>query len=377
MFGTIPIIRVNYTIWQLVKAAFVSDRLHRNRGRLIRLIENYFSTTNVLLTSSARSAIYQIVRSLPQHKVVVPAYTCEVVIEAVKLAGKEVVFTDVDRRTLNIKAYPELDSDTIVIATHQYGILSEIETLVNDCKAKGAVLIEDCAGSLGGRINGQLTGTFGDYGVFSFSASKTVHSPTKGGFIIAQSREALDVIKPLPNLAKGQGAFKIKQLIKGVGFCLANNRYLSSFLYKLSSNNHSATSSSAPENDYSYHHEFYEWQAHVVLNQMTVLEKRLCERKALFEKYDQCLNNKLVIKPLLQKDGVCIRYPILVPNRDKFIEQCKFHHVSVGTGYNQLYCPNEFENAHAISKEIVYLPFGNGYSRKEIERVISVVNSIQ
>jgi len=47
----------------------------------------------------------------------------------------------------------------------------------------------------------------------------------------------------------------------------------------------------------------------------------------------------------------------------------------VGTGYSRLYCPSEFETEYEISREIVYLPFGNGYSKEEIERVITVVNS--
>lgn len=378
MFGTIPVIRVNYTMWQLIKAAFIGNRSNKYRELLVKSIGTYFSTKNVFLTSSARCAIYQIVRSLPQSKVVVPAYTCEVVIEAVTLAGKEVIYADVTKDTLNIKAYPELDSDTIVIATHQYGILSEMELLVEKCKKAGAVLIEDCAGSLGGRINRQLTGTFGDYGVFSFSASKTIHSPTKGGFIIAQTKEAFDVIKPLPDVADDRRVFKLKQLLKGIGFCLAKNRCMSSILYRHSGKKHQGTSPDPnPVNDYSYHHEFYEWQAYVVLKQFAALEDILIERRDLFKKYNDYIANSSITKPVLQNDGVCIRYPILVPNREKFLEQCRRQHISAGTGYNKLYCPEDFKIAHAVSKEIVYLPFGNGYSKKEVNKVIEVINSIQ
>ena len=378
MLGTIPVIRVNYTIRQLIKAAFVGSRSNKYQELLMKSIGTYFSTENVLLTSSARCAIYQIVRSLPQNKVVVPAYTCEVVIEAVMLAGKEVIYADVAKDTLNIKAYPELDSDTIVIATHQYGILSEMESLVEECKKTGAVLIEDCAGSLGGRINGRLTGTFGDYGVFSFSASKTIHSPTKGGFIIAQTKEALDAIKPLPDISSNKNEFKLKQLLKGVGFCLAKNRCLSSILYRHSGKKHQGTSPNPnPEKDYSYHHEFYEWQAYVVLKQFADLEDILNERRDLFKKYDENIAISSIAKPIVQSEGVCIRYPILVPNREEFLEQCRRQHISAGTGYNKLYCPKDFKIAHAVSKEIVYLPFGNGYSKKEIAHVIKVINSIQ
>ena len=151
---------------------------------------------------------------------------------------------------------------------------------------------------------------------------------------------------------------------------------MSSLLYRFSRSNHQVACS-YPERDYCYHHEFYEWQANVVLKQFAVLEKRLNERRALFAKYDKDLVNSLITQPIIQYEGVCIRYPILVPNREIFLECCKKQHISAGTGYNKLYCPEQFENALAVSKEIVYLPFGNGFSKKEIEKVIKVINSIQ
>ena len=121
MGGTIPVMRVNYTIPHLLRSIFVSERSTHYREKLKEEICKYYFVNDVMLTSSARCAIYMIAHSLPQHKIIVPAYTCEVVIEAVKLAGKEVIFAPVSKETLNISEYPEFDSDTIVIATHQYG----------------------------------------------------------------------------------------------------------------------------------------------------------------------------------------------------------------------------------------------------------------
>lgn len=372
--GSIPVMRVNYTIPQLIEAFFVSERTTKNRERLKEAICNYFAVNNVLLTSSARCAIYMIVKSLPQKKVVLPAYTCEVVIEAVRLAGKEVVFAHVSQETLNISEYPEIDQDTIVIATHQYGFLSDVGELMKICKEKGAVLIEDCAGSLGGRVDGKLTGTFGDYGVFSFSASKTLHSPTKGGFIIARSEELLEKIQPLSDLPIDIFSFKFKQLVKALGFCLAKNRIFSKWLFGMgeSKSDHSDT---AYLTDSSYHRGLYEWQAFVALKQFKLLDIILKERQRLFEKYDNQICNSLVKKYSRQQVGVNIRYPILVSERGRFIDYCKNNGVSVGTGYHRLYCPDSFETEKEISKQIVYLPFGNHYSESETDKVIAVVNS--
>jgi len=293
MIGKIPVMRVNYTIPQLVRSLFIVDSSTIYRNKLKEMIRIFFGVEDVLLTSSARCAIFMIVRSLPQHRVIVPAYTCEVVIEAIKLAGKEVVFAPVHKESLNIKSYPEIDSDTIVLATHQYGKPCEMERLVARCKEQGAIVIEDCAGSLGSRINGKLTGTIGDYGVFSFSASKTLHSPTKGGFIIARNKALLEIIQPLEAEANGQLVFKLKHIAKGVGFCLAKKKLFAPFLFKDGNSfaNHSET---AYLQDTSYHRGMYEWQAYVVLKQFENVESILMERRLLFMAYTEGLNNALV-----------------------------------------------------------------------------------
>ena len=375
MMGTIPVMRVNYTIPQLIRSLFVSEHSTRYRERLKEMIRIFFEVDDVLLTSSARCAIYMIVRSLPQKKVIIPAYTCEVVVEAIKLAEKQVVFASVDKSTLNIREYPAIDSDTIVVATHQYGNPSDIRDLVRKCREVGAIVIEDCAGSLGSRLDGRLTGTMGDYGVFSFSASKTLHSPTKGGFIIAHNKGMLDQIYPIEEKS-GCILFKAKNIVKALGFCLAKNKMLSSWLFKKknSSSNHSEE---VYLHDPSYYRGLYEWQAYVVLKQFRDIEALLMERRKLFKRYFECINNCLISKVYTSMGGAFIRFPVLVKDRDKFIELCHINKLSVGIGYNHLYCPEEFSIDHQISREIVYLPFGNGYSEKDIDKVINVVNSFK
>ena len=292
MKGTIPVMRVNYTIPQLLGSMFVTEHSTKYREQLMERLRIFFSIENVMLTSSTRCGIYMIVSSLPQRKVVVPSYTCEVVIEAVKLAGKEVVFAPVSKKTLNISEYPAIDSDTIVIATHQYGLPCEMKELVAVCREKKAVIIEDCAGAFGSRIGGKLAGTFGDYAVFSFSASKTVHSPTKGGFIIARNKELIDKIKPLTDVSKDGKAFKLNQTAKAIEFCLAKNEMLSAWLF--SKGHHSSNHDESYINDSTYRRSLYEWQAYVLLKQMEDIEAIQMERRQLYKRYHADIKNPYV-----------------------------------------------------------------------------------
>ena len=375
MIGVIPVFKVNYTIRQLISAALVSNKSTKYLDELRNVISDYFNVKDILLTSSARCALYMLFKYLPQKKVIVPAYTCEVVIEAAKLANKEIIFARVSKNTMNIKEYPEIDSDTIVIATHQYGLPCEIDDLVLLCKEKNAIIIEDCAGSLGTTINGKLTGTFGDFAVFSFSASKLIQSPTKGGFILTKNEDTLQDIRNTVQFEIKEGDFKIKQLIKALAFCLNKNNIFCSLINNICNKSGTPQKSSC-NNDISYKCDFYEWQAYIVLQQFHNIKTIISERKKHIAYYNNKITNPLIVKPIYNPDSVCIRYPILVKNRDKFIKKCKEASIQVGTGYARPIIPEDFYQEKEISAEIVYLPLGASYKIKDIDHIISVVNSI-
>ncbi|MCG4585613.1 aminotransferase class I/II-fold pyridoxal phosphate-dependent enzyme, partial [Anaerosalibacter bizertensis] len=85
------------------------------------------------------------------------------------------VFIDSDYETWNMdpkaleeafKKYPDVKA---VIVVHLYGLSANMDKIVELCKKHNVVLIEDAAESLGTTYKGKHTGTFGDYGVFSFN----------------------------------------------------------------------------------------------------------------------------------------------------------------------------------------------------------------
>ena len=51
---------------------------------------------------------------------------------------------------------------------HLYGLPANMDRIMEICKKHGVPVIEDAAESLGSLYHGQATGTFGDYGIFSF-----------------------------------------------------------------------------------------------------------------------------------------------------------------------------------------------------------------
>jgi dTDP-4-amino-4,6-dideoxygalactose transaminase len=113
-----------------------------------------------------------------------------------------------------------LDSDTIVIATHQYGNPCAIKEIQSLCARVGAVLIEDCAGSLGTTVDGVLTGLYGDYAFFSFDSTKLLTIPSKGGCILAKNPDTLGEIEKCQSCIAPPFSHKVKHWSRGLSIYL-------------------------------------------------------------------------------------------------------------------------------------------------------------
>lgn len=377
--GLIPRVRVNYSLGDLIEGFLRSERKVDARSELYEIISKCFGTKNVLLTSSGRAGIYMVLRALPQKKVVVPAYTCMVVVEAAMLAGKEIVYASTSKKTFNTRSLPELDSDTIVIATHQYGLPCDIEAIVKQCKESGAVLLEDCAAALGTKINGKYAGTFGDFAIFSFDSSKLVTVPSKGGFILAKDENMLqrivDATPLLPNTAK----YKIKHLVRGLIYWFLKNKWIYRLFHtmtigkKMQLADHSEPDLSLGE---FYTHGFYEWQAVIALSQFKKLDDIIAKRQKVYAYYDEQIHNSKLLKPQHFKDAACIRYAIQVENKEDEYHKCLSKGVDMGFSFNHVACPDNWKEEHVIAREVLNLPYYYDISDREMARVVTVINEL-
>lgn len=104
------------------------------------------------------------------------------------------VFIDSDQKTWNMdpealkeafKKYPEVKA---VIVVHLYGLSADMDRIMEICKQHDIAVIEDAAESLGGYYKGQHTGTFGDYGIFSFNGNKII-TTSGGGMLVSNNEE--------------------------------------------------------------------------------------------------------------------------------------------------------------------------------------------
>lgn len=380
--GLIPRVRVNYTCFDLFRSLFVLERQNKCRKECIKVISSFFNGEYVCLVPSARDAIFELLIRLPQKKVVIPAYTCIAVNEAVLLAGKEIIYSKTKLNTFNSEYLECINSDTIVIATHQYGLPCEIEEISIKCREVGAILIEDCATSMGTIVNGINTGVWGDYAVVSFNASKLLNVPPFGGVLVGKNLEMLNRIETDAEWRKPSLGFKIKGIIRGVAFALTKNVFIYKIFHYLtiqSKGKFQKTEHEKPSEHKTalYSYKFTEWQAFILLKQLKRLNQIFRKRKELYQTYHEQINNVLVKKPAFVEDAVCCRYAILVEKRNEFYQECVKQGVDMDFSHCSLGCPKSYEDEYKLASQVLNIPFNTNLTKKEVRKIIAAVNSIK
>ena len=122
-------------------------------------------------------------------------------------AGAAVEFVDCNRSDLcmsfaSFEAAVARHRPRAAFVVHIGGhIAFEIEQIAELCRAEGIFLIEDCAHAHGASWDGRRPGTWGDAGLWSFYATKTV-STGEGGMLVARDGELLEYARAYRNYGK-------------------------------------------------------------------------------------------------------------------------------------------------------------------------------
>ncbi len=111
------------------------------------------------------------------------------------------VFIDSDLETWNMDpglleaAFKKYEGKVkAVIVVHLYGLAADMDRILEICNRYNVPLIEDAAESLGTSYKGKHTGTFGDYGIFSFNGNKII-TTSGGGMIVSNNKEGIEKIR--------------------------------------------------------------------------------------------------------------------------------------------------------------------------------------
>ena len=135
-------------------------------------------------------------------EIIMPSFTFYASAMSAVFAGLTPVFIDVEPTTycMNLDQLEEMiGPDTVAIMpVHVYGTSADMEAICTIASDAGLKVIEDAAQSFGVNYKGKHTGIWGDIGVFSFFADKTI-TMGEGALVVTKNPDLYDRLKLLRN----------------------------------------------------------------------------------------------------------------------------------------------------------------------------------
>ncbi len=172
-----------------------------------RILEKYLNVESISLFWKGRVALYAILKALgigKGNEVILPAFTCVVVPNALIYLGAKPVYVDVNPQTFNMdveKIEEKITPKTkVILAQNTFGLSSDLDKIREVADKHGLWVVEDCAHGLGGTYKGCKNGTVADAAFFSTQWNKPF-STGLGGIAVAKDTEVAQRLKELERRA--------------------------------------------------------------------------------------------------------------------------------------------------------------------------------
>jgi len=134
----------------------------------------------------------------PKDEVILPAQTHVATAHAIELTGAKPIFVDSEIKTGNIdinRIEKSINKKTkAIVVVHYLGVPVDMSKVMTIAKKYKLFVLEDCALSLGAKVDNIHTGLHGDAGVFSFYPVKHI-TPAEGGMVITNNKNLAKKIK--------------------------------------------------------------------------------------------------------------------------------------------------------------------------------------
>lgn len=238
-----------------------------------------------------------------------------------------------------------------VLVTHLYGAASRMDEIVAVCRKHNLKLVEDCAQSHGAKFKGQMTGTFGDVGCFSFYPSKNLGAFGDGGAIVCNDEELANEFRVFRNYGSEKRYHN-----KVVG---ANSR-------------------------------LDEMQAALLRAKLRHLDELNSEKSVLAERYNSELHNELIQLPTVAPGATSVwhQYVIRCEKRGKLIDYLNERSIGsiihypipphLSEAYKYLgYKKGSYPITEKLADTVLSIPMYNGMTEEEQDYVISTINGFK
>ena len=160
----------------------------------------YLGVSHCHLTASGTTALHAAITSLgigPGDEVIVPCHTAMGTPMAVVASGAIPVLADIDESlTMSPASFEAAIGPRVkaVIPVHLWGATCDMDRISAIARHHGIYVVEDCAQAVGGAYKGQMLGSLGDLGCFSFNYFKNI-SCGEGGAVVTRNTDFEQVVR--------------------------------------------------------------------------------------------------------------------------------------------------------------------------------------
>ncbi|MEX2033080.1 MAG: DegT/DnrJ/EryC1/StrS family aminotransferase [Candidatus Colwellbacteria bacterium] len=388
----------NYKFSFVLKALLPSVGHHHLALR--KFLETKYGGEAILL-HKGREAIEFVLRiiqkidNLPQGAAVaVNGFTCYALYKAIVNAGFIPAYIDIEDRNLNfspgklaeaVKTNPNIKA---VIIQNTLGYPAAAQEIAKICAEKGLVLIEDVAHSVGTfYTNGQETGSFGDFAVFSFSQDKIVDAVSGGALVIRNQKYLIRAPYPLADLRMGTQFIErfypaITWKIR-VGYLIGIGKPIHWISRKLN-----LLSRPITDPNFQGLYRLPSWYCSLIKSRFRKLPENLAHRGRIAHIYRAELNSVVLSTVHAEQIQLAnnLRFPIFVNNRAGLVDYLAKQKIFVSdiwydapvspkkylnlTNYQAEQCPE----AERVSQIILNLPTHINVSEKDAHRITNLIN---
>lgn len=260
------------------------------------------------------------------------------------------------------KAFKEFEKKSIrpkaVIVVNLYGQSAKLDEIKTICDTYNVTLIEDAAESLGAEFQGEMSGSFGDYGIFSFNGNKII-TTSGGGMLVTNDSKSKEHALFLATQARDK-ALHYQHSELGFNYRLSNI------------------------------------SAGIGRGQMEVLEQRIKKRRAIFNEYYKELSGieGIDFQPELpnsksnrwltaltideKKTGFSVSDVIDALSKENIEARPVWKPMHLQPLYSQYqYYFDDVDNAKYLFERGICLPSGSDMAIKDQQHIIQIIKNLQ
>jgi dTDP-4-amino-4,6-dideoxygalactose transaminase len=308
----------------------------------------------------------------PGDEVITTPMTFCATVNAIIHAGATPVLADVEPLTFNLDPARVLEHITprtrALLPVHFAGRACDMVALMNLAKQHDLKVIEDCAHAIETESHGIKAGTWGDFGCFSFYATKNL-TTGEGGMVVARREDDIATVKRLALHGMSKDAWKR----------FSDDGYKHYFVLQA-----------------GFKYNMMDLQAALGIHQLQRVEQNWQRRRNIWSRYMEALADLPITLPAPVEPNTRHAFhlfTVLVDekrcglSRDQFLEAMTQQQLGVGVHYLSIpehpvyqqkfgWRPQDFPNAMNIGRQTASLPLSAKLTDENVERVVATVRSI-